>query len=71
MSHNASELESFIEDQPVGKTLVIATSQYADREVPASTFDYWSTAPAVRSLIKRGILEGESQWRCYVVRRIA
>jgi len=67
---NVSDLRSFIEGQPVGVVLEIATSQYADNTTPPGhRFDYYSTAPAVRSLIKAGLIEGESRWRYYEVTR--
>lgn len=68
---NKQGLIDFIKTQPCGKTLYIATSQYADNTTAEDFyFDYYSTAPAVRSLINSGLIEGESQWRCYEVKRI-
>lgn len=67
-SQNVHDLETFIRSRKIGERLSIATSQYANNTTPPSfRFDFWSTAPAVRSLIKRGILEGRNGWRCYDV----
>ena len=65
---NVSDLLDFISKQPIGTKLDIATSQYAtNTTAPGFHFDYWSTAPAVRSLIKQGYLEGDCGWRYYGV----
>ena len=79
MSSNVEQLREFVLGQPAGKRLDIATSQYADstatRESLATGshrahFDFYSPAQAVRSLIKSGLIEGESLWRYYEVRRV-
>lgn len=59
----------FVNSQPIGAVLEIATSQYAGNH--GAVFDYRSTAPAVRSMIKRGFLEGESCFRFYRVTVVA
>jgi len=64
------ELREWVEQQPVGKMLYIATSQYADNTIGCQfRFDFWSNASAVRALIKSGELEGFCGWRHYQVRR--
>jgi hypothetical protein len=59
----------FVNSQPIGAVLEIATSQYAGNH--GAVFDYRSTAPAVRSMIKQGFLEGESCFRFYRVTVVA
>lgn len=65
---NVQELKDFIKTKPIGAVLEIATSQYASNTTPPGhSFDYHSTAPAVRSLIKSGLLKGWCGWRYYEV----
>ena len=65
---NVQDLMDFIGKKPIGTELDIATSKYADNtNAPGHVFDFWSTAPAVRSLIKAGYLIGECGWRYYRV----
>jgi hypothetical protein len=66
---NVQDLKDFIATRKVGDRLEIATSEYASNTTPAGhSFDFHSTAPAVRSLIKAGYLEGANGWRYYDVR---
>lgn len=68
---NVNDLKTFLEGQPVNKKLYIATSQYATNTVAEGfTFDFHSTAQAVKSLIKQGIIKGECGWRYYEVKKI-
>jgi len=68
---NTEQLIEWLRTQPTGKTLFIATSQYAMNTVrDGFYFDFWSTAPCVRGLIKKGILKGESGFRYYEVIKI-
>ena len=65
---NVEQLKEFIAGHKPGQVLDIATSQYADNTTsPNFKFAYYSTAPAVRSLIKSGIIAGECRWRYYEV----
>ena len=67
---NRTELAAWVEGQPIGQTLYIATSQYATNTTPPGfTFDEYANAAAVRALIRAGVLEGECGWRYYEVRR--
>lgn len=67
-SRNTEELLDFLRNKEVGDKFDIATSQYASTEQTGyATFDFWSTAQAVRGLIKKGILKGECGWRYYAV----
>ena len=67
-TENVQDLIRFIRTREVGDKLDIATSQYANNTTrPGFSFDFHSTAPAVRSLIKRGYLTGDCGWRCYRV----
>ena len=62
------DLKDFISDLPAGTKLNIATSQYADNTTaPDFHFDYYSTAPAVRSVAKQGLIEIDYKWRYYEV----
>ena len=66
--NNVKDLETFIATKPPGTKLDIATSQYATNTVAEGyAFDFHSTAQAVRGLIKRGLLKGQSRWRYYEV----
>ena len=67
-SRNTENLLDFLRGKKIGDKFDIATSQYASTfQTGYATFDYWSTAQAVRGLIKRGILKGECGWRYYEV----
>lgn len=48
-------------------SLLVATSYYFSN-VCSLTPDAWSSAPAMRGLISRGLLEGDCGWRCYQVK---
>jgi hypothetical protein len=66
--NNVENLKDYIRRQPIGTKLAIATSQYAtNTTAPGFTFDFHSTASAVRSLINAGYLRGECGWRYYDV----
>jgi len=68
MTSNVQQLRDFLIAHPVGTKLAIATSQYAtNTTAPGFRFDFTSTAPAVRSLIASGIIEGDCGWRYYDV----
>ena len=63
---NVNDLLQYILSHRIGHKFTVATSQYANNTTaPGFTFDTWSTAPAVRSLIKQGFIEGECGWRYY------
>ncbi len=65
---NVQRLRDFIAGKRTGAKLDIATSQYADNTTaPGYTFDFYSTAPAVRSLVKSGLIEADYRWRYYEV----
>ena len=65
---NVDELKAFIASKRKGAKLDIATSQYADNTTaPGYRFDFHSTAPAVRSLVKAGLIEADYRWRYYEV----
>lgn len=67
-SRNTENLLDFLRGKMIGEKFDIATSQYASCfQTGYATFDFWSTAQAVRGLIKRGILKGECGWRYYEV----
>jgi len=67
-SRNTENLLDFLRGKKVGEKFDIATSQYASCfQTGYATFDYWSTAQAVRGLVKRGIIKGECGWRYYEV----
>ena len=69
---NVSELKDFINTKPIGSMLDIATSQYAGNTTsPGYRFDAHSSAQAVRSLIKQGLIKGENRWRYYEVEVIS
>lgn len=69
---NVQDLTDFIKRQPIGAVLEIATSEYASNTTaPGHRFDYHSTAPAVRSLINSGLIEGWCGWRYYEVTVLA
>ena len=68
-SQKIIDLLEFVNSQPIGNVLEIATSQYAGQH--GAMFDYRSTAPAVRSMIHQGFLEGESCFRFYRVTVVA
>lgn len=66
---NISQLIDFINNRPIGSTVEIATSQYADlTTAPGHRFDHYSSAQAVRGAIQRGLIEGECLWRYYECR---
>ena len=72
MSVNVEDLRSYIDSIPMDMTADIATSQYAMNTVPKGyCFDFWSTAAAVRSLVKQGRIEAEYKWRYYEVKRVS
>lgn len=65
---NVDDLKAFIKGERKGAKLDIATSQYASNTTaPGYTFDYQSTAPAVRSLERSGLIKAEYRWRYYEV----
>lgn len=67
-SRTTEELLDFLSDKRKGDVFEIATSQYADNTTPPGhKFDHYSTAQAVRGLIKRGIIKGECRWRYFEV----
>ena len=72
MSENVENLTWFVENcMKVGDTSDVATSQYADNTTaPGYRFDTYSTAPAVRSVAKSGLISAESNWRYYRVKRL-
>ena len=71
MSANVKELKDYVLCMRIGDTADVATSQYATNTTPAGYyFDFHSTAPAVRSLVKQGLIEAEYGWRYYKIRRI-
>jgi hypothetical protein len=66
MNRNVSNLLDYALAHPIGTKFTIATSQYAYNTVaPGFRFDTHSTAPAVRSLVKRGFIKAEYGWRYY------
>lgn len=67
-TNNVQDLRDFIAAHPVGTKLAIATSQYAtNTTAPDFRFDFYSTAPAIRSLVKSGMIDAEYGWRYYDV----
>lgn len=65
---DSKELELAISAYPKGTTLQIQTSEYAYNTTPPGFhFDEAASAPAVRALIQKGILKGNSMWRYYEV----
>lgn len=65
---NVIQLKRFLADKAPGTKLELATSQYASNTTdPGHTFDFHTTAQAVRSLIKQGWLKGSCGWRYYDV----
>ncbi len=65
---DSAELEEAISHYPRGKMLDIQTSEYAyNTTAPGFRFDEAASAPAVRALIKKGLLKGECKWRYYAV----
>ena len=66
---DSKELEAVIaEKYKQGDKLDIQTSEYAyDTTEAGFKFDEAASAPAVRALIKKGILKGECLWRYYEV----
>ena len=74
MSLNVKQLRWFVENHmEIGGTAEIATSQYANSPNAAGPhyhFDEHSTAPAVRSLIKSGLIDGFCGWRYYKITRL-
>ena len=72
MSTNVKELQRFLADKPVGSRWDVATSQYAyNTTSPGYRFDFHSTAPAVRGLAQKGLIEANYGWRYYEVTKIA
>ncbi len=69
---NVNELKRFLADKAPGTKLELATSQYASNTTkPGHTFDFHTTAQAVRSLIKQDWVKGECRWRYYEVEVLA
>jgi len=65
---NTEELLEFLKDKKSGEKFDISTSDYScNYQTGYATFDFHSTAPCVRGLIKRGILKGSCGWRYYAV----
>ena len=63
---NVQNLMNYIATLNVGDVIEIATSEYADNTTPLGhRFDWYTTAPAVISLIKQGYIAGENRWRYY------
>lgn len=66
LSANVRNLLDYVLSHPIGTEFTCATSQYANNTTaPGFRFDTWSTAQAVRSLVKRGFIEAECGWRYY------
>ena len=67
-STNTENLLHFLSNKKVGDKFDIATSQYASTfQTGYAIFDFWSTAQAVRGLVKRGIISATYGWRYYEV----
>lgn len=65
-SQNVVNLLDYVLAHPIGTEFTCATSQYANNTTaPGFRFGTWSTAPAVRSLVKRGFIKAEYSWRYY------
>ena len=63
---NVDDLKYFLAGRKVGDVVEVATSTYADNTTaPGHRFDFYSTAPAVLSLIKKGYVKGDNLWRYY------
>jgi hypothetical protein len=58
---NVDDLKYFLAGRKVGDVVEVADSTTA----PGHRFDFYSTAPAVRSLIKQGYVKGDNLWRYY------
>jgi len=72
MSENVENLTWFVKNHmEVGDTADVATSQYADNTTPKDyRFATYSTAPAVRSVAKSGLIDAEAVWRYHRIRRL-
>jgi hypothetical protein len=70
MKNNLTEKQKdFLSILPIGETVDVATSQYADRtEVFRPVTRY--TAQGIKALIEKGYLEGELFWRGAKVKRL-
>jgi len=56
----------------VGESAIVVTSQYATiYNNPNNLPIYYSTAPAIRGLVARGLLTAKQFWRAADVTRIA
>jgi hypothetical protein len=65
---NVTDLREFLAGSKAGASFEIATSQYADNTTPPGHhFDFYSTAQAVRSLVKSRVIMAEYRWRYYEV----
>ena len=61
--------KDFLSRLPIGETVQVATSQYADRtEIFQPVTRY--TAQGVKALIDKGYLEGDLFWRGATVKRL-
>ncbi len=65
MSKNVDNLIDFISSREKGQIIEVATSGYAVNS--GATFNFHSTAQAVRAVEKRGLIKAESMWRYYRV----
>ena len=67
-SRNTEELLDFLSNKKKGEKFDVATSQYASNfQTGWATFDFWSTAQAVRGLEKRGLIKARYGWRYYEI----
>ncbi len=59
----------FLSILPIGETVQVATSQYADRTEAFRPVTKY-TAQGLKSLIEKGYLKGELFWRGATVKRL-
>ena len=71
MSKNVEDLKNFVKTLESGETAEVATSQYATNTTPVGySFDYHSTAQAVRSLVKQRLITADYRWRYFEITKV-
>ena len=70
MKNNLTEKQKdFLSILPIGKTVHVKTSQYADRTEAFRPVTKY-TAQGLHALIQKGYLEGDVYWRGATVKRL-